>query len=499
LDQEFEMRAAIYARISSDRDGEALGVERQLTDCRKLCAQRGWDITAEYVDNDISAAKPGKKRPEHERLMADIRSGNLDAVVVWDVDRLYRQPRELEPFVDACEAVGLRVLGSVGGDMDLNDESALFMLRMKVNMAAMEVAKIRKRMRRQKQERAEKGETHGGSRPFGFEPDGVTIRESEAVHIRQAADRILEGGSLSGIVSDWNEQGILTVNGKYWTVSGLHTFLERPRLAGIRQHHGEEIGKAVWDPILAEETWRRVVAVLKDPGRQPPRLNEKPDRIYPLRGVLRCGVCGNGLTSMYKMGYRTYGCRKAPGRVGGHVFIRADLAEAWVQIRLIPWADDPRMKNLLSQEAGAEIEQIRQLVLENAEDEETLAVWGSLLTNRETSAAEYAKQTAVIRKRIDERLARIASIRGQSTLDRFGGSVVENWETMTPEDQRSVILALVERIEVDTVKGTGSAAERLARRMRFQWRTTEMLEDGQMIDEYGNVYQAEILPAESVK
>jgi predicted Fe-S protein YdhL (DUF1289 family) len=202
---------------------------------------------------------------------------------------------------------------------------------------------------------------------------------------------------------------------------------------------------------------------------------------------------------MYKMGYRTYGCRKAPGRVGGHVFIRADLAEAWVQIRLIPWADDPRMKNLLSQEAGAEIEQIRQLVLENAEDEETLAVWGSLLTNRETSAAEYAKQTAVIRKRIDERLARIASMRGQSTLDRFGGSVVENWETMTPEDQRSVILALVERIEVDTVKGTGSAAERLARRMRFQWRTTEMLEDGQMIDEYGNVYQAEILPAESVK
>ena len=84
-------------------------------------------------------------------------------------------------------------------------------------------------------------------------------------------------------------------------------------------------------------------------------------------------------------------------------------------------------------------------------------------------------------------------------MDTFGGSVVENWETMTPEDQRSVILALVERIEVDTVKGTGSAAERLARRMRFQWRTTEMLEDGQMIDECGNVYRAEILPAESVK
>jgi DNA invertase Pin-like site-specific DNA recombinase len=65
------MRAGIYARISSDKDGEALGVERQLQDCRALCAKRGWTVApdAEYVDNDISAAKPGKKRPEHERLM----------------------------------------------------------------------------------------------------------------------------------------------------------------------------------------------------------------------------------------------------------------------------------------------------------------------------------------------------------------------------------------------------------------------------------------------
>jgi len=162
------MRAAIYAGISSDRDGESLGVERQLTDCRKLCAQRGWETSGDYVDNDISAAKPGKKRPEHERLMADIRPGKLDAVVVWDVDRLYRQPRELEPFVDACEAVGLRSLASVGGDMDLNDESALFMLRMRVNMAAMEIAKLRKRMRRQKQERAEKG-------PDSWRPSSVRL------------------------------------------------------------------------------------------------------------------------------------------------------------------------------------------------------------------------------------------------------------------------------------------------------------------------------------
>jgi DNA invertase Pin-like site-specific DNA recombinase len=461
------LRAGIYARISSDRDGESLGVERQLADCRKLCAQRGWEIKAEYIDNDISAAKPGKRRPEHERLMADIRSGKLDAVVVWDVDRLYRQPRELEPFVDACEAVGLRVLGSVGGDMDLNDESALFMLRMKVNMAAMEVAKIRKRTRRQKQERAEKGLTNGGHRAFGFEPDSVTIRESEAVHIRQAANRILEGGSLSGIVRDWNQQGILTVNNKHWTVSGLHTFFGRPRLAGIRQYQAQELGKAVWDPILDETTWRRVVAVSRDPARQPPKLNVKPDRTYPLRGVLHCGVCGKGLTAMYKMDHRTYGCRKVPGTDGGHVFIRADLAEDWVRLKLIPWADDPRMRDQLSKTAGSQVVEIQALVSENANDEAKLAEWSEMFTNGETDRQTYVKQSAVIRRRIDERLGQIAAMRGQSTLDRFGGSVVAGWDTLSPDDQRSVIFALVEQIEVLRLKGEQSSPDR----MRPVWRS----------------------------
>jgi len=379
--------------------------------------------------------------------------------------------------------------------MDLNDESALFMLRMKVNMAAVEVAKIRKRMKRQKQERAEKGLTNGGQRAFGFEPDGVTIRESEAVHIRQAADRLLEGASLSSVVRDWNQQGLRTATGSHWRVTRLHQLLERPRLAGIRQYQGQEIGKAAWDPILDETTWRRVVALLKDPAHQPPKLNEKSGRVYPLRGVLRCGVGGKSLTAMYKNGQRAYGCRKLPGVDGGHVFIGADLAEEWVKVRLIPWADDPRMRNLLSTTAGSQVEEIKTLVGENAADEAKLDEWAEMFTAGETDRPEYVKQTAVIRRRIDERHTRIAAMRGQSTLDQFGGSVVEGWDTFSPEDQRAVIFALVEDIETDTIKGTtGTVAERTAGRMRFQWRTTEMLEDGQMIDEYGNVYRAEILP-----
>jgi len=58
-------RAGLYARISKDREGAGLGVERQRDGCTALAGRLGWDATAVYTDNDISAYS-GKRRPGHE-------------------------------------------------------------------------------------------------------------------------------------------------------------------------------------------------------------------------------------------------------------------------------------------------------------------------------------------------------------------------------------------------------------------------------------------------
>ncbi len=83
---------AIYARISQDRDGEGLGVKRQLGDCREDAARRGWTVAEEYVDDDISAYS-GKLRPAYERMLSDIEGRRRDAVMVWHMDRLHRPHR----------------------------------------------------------------------------------------------------------------------------------------------------------------------------------------------------------------------------------------------------------------------------------------------------------------------------------------------------------------------------------------------------------------------
>jgi site-specific DNA recombinase len=88
------VRSAIYCRLSDDRTGEGLGIERQLADCRDLIARRGGIVAGEYLDNSRSATS-GRKRPEYERLLAAVESGTLDAIVAWSLDRLVRRTADL--------------------------------------------------------------------------------------------------------------------------------------------------------------------------------------------------------------------------------------------------------------------------------------------------------------------------------------------------------------------------------------------------------------------
>ena len=82
----------MYARISSDRDGDHLGVRRQVEDCERLIARKGWEVAERYVDDDVSAYK-GRVRPAYRRMLDDVRGGFLDAVVVWTPIACIANPR----------------------------------------------------------------------------------------------------------------------------------------------------------------------------------------------------------------------------------------------------------------------------------------------------------------------------------------------------------------------------------------------------------------------
>src|SRR4051812_10654735 len=93
-------RAAIYVRLSSDREGRELGIQRQEQDCRALAEELGWTLHPTrpiYRDNDRGASSLSHKaRPEYAELLAAVRAGQVDAILYWSNSRLTRRPREYE-------------------------------------------------------------------------------------------------------------------------------------------------------------------------------------------------------------------------------------------------------------------------------------------------------------------------------------------------------------------------------------------------------------------
>jgi len=94
-------KAVIYVRMSKDKTGEELGVARQQEDALKVAEFRGWQVVRTEIDNDIGAA--GKKtRPGFEAILSAIESGEVSAVIAWDMTRLTRNRRDTVRVIKAA-------------------------------------------------------------------------------------------------------------------------------------------------------------------------------------------------------------------------------------------------------------------------------------------------------------------------------------------------------------------------------------------------------------
>lgn len=258
------MRAGVYLRQSLDRTGEGLAVARQREDCLRLCAQRDWD-PVEYEDNDTSASKG--VRANYQRMLADIESGAIRAVVAWDLDRLHRRPIELEHFMELADRKGI-ALATVTGDVDLSTDNGRLFARIKGAVARSEVERKSARQKRAARQQAEAGGSWGGLRAFGYTQPGNEIVPWEANLVREAYSSILAGSTLRSVALKWNSMGVTTTRGNKWSGSTVRQVLVNPRYAGLRAYKGEIVGKAGWEGLVPEEKWRAVTAILNQPQRR---------------------------------------------------------------------------------------------------------------------------------------------------------------------------------------------------------------------------------------
>ena len=338
-----QLRTALYLRISSDqRDGA--GVERQERECRELADRLGWQIVAApFTDNDISAFT-GKHRPGYEALLESIKAGQTQAVICWHSHRLHRQPKELEPYMELCNRHGVENAAVVMGKRDYVTASGQFNARMLGAVAYFESQHKAERIRAAHRQIAENGQWRGGIRPFGYEGDGMTIREDEAAEIRRVAEAVIAGQSLRSLALEMNERGFRTVKGSKWASNYVRKMLLGPRLAGLRVYKGKILGSAAWKPILERETWEAVKAVLEDPSRCTGGSGRRGPIPTTLgTGLDACGVCGEPRLRLGRSNARrpVYKCGNVETSSQGHVTRVADKLDAYVEGALLEKLSEP--------------------------------------------------------------------------------------------------------------------------------------------------------------
>lgn len=292
-------KCVIYARISDARidsngrdddqpkrrEVSTAGVDDQVRRGRELAARLGWqvgpDATHVLIENDRSAFKRRRVRladgtavmrvirPKWQRGLALLASGEADGLIALDLDRSARDPRDLEDLIDVVESRRPRIpVESVTGSLRLATDADVTMARVMVAIGNKSSRDTARRVADARQRNAAEGRFSGGPRPYGFEPDGETVRASEAAEIVRAAESLLAGVSLAEATDSLRRRGCSTVTGAPWSTATLRGILLRPRNAGIAVYRGEEIGPARWPAILKEPVWRAVVALLTDPARR---------------------------------------------------------------------------------------------------------------------------------------------------------------------------------------------------------------------------------------
>lgn len=435
----------MYARISSDPEGDRLGVNRQTEDCRALAERKGWPVAEVYIDDDRSAYS-GKPRHEYRRMLADISAKAVDGLIVYNLDRLHRQPRELEAFFDVVDAAGLTALASVEGDINLASHDGRFHARILGAVARKSSDDASRRIKRKNEERAAAGlPTGGGTRPFGYRADRVTVDPVEAALVREAAQRALAGDSVRAIATDWNNRSIPTAGGSTWTVETLRRMLYSARLSGQREHLGEIVAPGQWEAIITPEETARLRALLDERTR----TRSRPVRRYLLSGLLRCGLCDAPLISRPQAdGQRRYVCAKGPGHSGcGRMAIRADGVEAFMIEAVMVHLDAPAVARALATAASAdaasaaEHDALRQ-------DREQLDELARAYGDKVVTFPEWLAARAPIEARIDAAQRKLSRTSRSAAIDPYvgrSGELRPIFGDLPLNRQRSIVSALLDR------------------------------------------------------
>lgn len=440
-----------YARLSwNPTTHELEKIETQHEDNRATIERHRGVLGLELQDG-LSAWKKNVRRKDFETMLQRAEQRLIQGIVVWHVDRLFRQPRDLERLIDLADS-GFLVIGS-HGTRDLSNADDRFILRIEVAQAAKSSDDTSRRIKRRFQKYREEGRPVGGRPGFGFlrkdpawtpgpgqdEDDRPNVsarlvaRERSALRtaVKDVAAKVTDQSKVARL---WNDKGLRTVEGNEWTALTVRATLLRPMLCGRIEYEGVLMGRAPGKPIVDEKTWLRLKALYE--GR---RRGAVPGRKYLAPGVILCGVCGTKLSGRTKdktysdgTPVMTYFCNKQR-RGCGTVYADMRAVDRELRFLAIERLSDSRYAQAITAARARVSERLAEVTREIEEIETLQAALSERLGRREITLPVFDASNKHLMDDLAPLLDERESLSGGSpegpTVAMSEEQVADQWDT----------------------------------------------------------------------
>ncbi len=304
--------AALYARVSSDRQDVDLSVAAQLRALRDYAKNNGYSVAREYVDE----AESGRiaDRPQFRQMIDEGSKATapFGVILVWKFSRFTRKREHAVAFKAQLRRKGIRVVSITEQAEDNATGRLLEGIIESVDEYYSE--NLGQEVVRGMREAASRGFFLGSKAPFGYTrvkvSDGAKERPTLEVDpvaapiVREIFESSRRGNGLAEICKELNGRGI-TNKGKRWQKNVVHYLLTNEAYTGTAVWGVKSKDEKAGDPVRVENAWPALVsrelfdAVQQGLHQRAPTV-QRPARVgsqYLLSGLLRCGVCGKSYSA----------------------------------------------------------------------------------------------------------------------------------------------------------------------------------------------------------
>jgi len=490
-------RAAIYVRVSTtsqEVDGTSLVSQEDY--CRKFAAEQGYQVGDEHIYREVHTGSELWERRKLTRLRESIARGEIEALIVYAVDRLSRKQAHIAIIADECERSGVSLLFVT----EEFERSAVgeFIRGAKAFAAELEREKIKERTQRGLRSRIESGKLRGGGYPmFGYrwrdeQHSAYEIEPANAALVRRMFALAALGRSTRAIAMALDAEGVPTPRGKAnWSHTSVQGILRNEQYTGearayrieARKINGKETRrKRAFDeqvalpagtipPLIDAATFTAAQERLDRNKAEAPRNHTEPERFLLRSGFITCGYCGHALTTRLARSqtgprYAFYRVNGGNGHVScGHYFgISAALLDRAVWSRVTDLLTQPELvaaeaaKRRTVDTSAPRLAEVQAALAATVRQQSNITRAVAQIDDDETTAPLVAElKTLAARKRdLDKEHAtlRREQEQWQATQDQLDGlatwvrTVATNLDQLSYEERRLALTALGVKVRV---------------------------------------------------